>query len=199
VTHRVQFTSVPWMRDHLIGEIQALTEELDTDPEALKGRLKDAVSALRSRRPGVRDGAADAGAQADAGAPAERAGLLGLLATGPQKEILDRLTGFMSLVEGHAEYVMNAVSADVIPTQRTIERRFGVRRRKGANPLDRLLRSLLGLEAKSRQYIEGSRFVREVVGRVGLDGFNAVWTSPQMLPSKAEIARPDDWVARVHG
>jgi putative hydrolase len=105
----------------------------------------------------------------------------------------------MSLVEGHAEYVMNAVSPAVIPSQPEIEARFAVRRQKGGNPLDRLLRRLLGLDAKTRQYVEGAAFVRKVVDRVGLDDFNAIWTSPQTLPTKAEIAEPDKWIARVHG
>jgi putative hydrolase len=93
---------------------------------------------------------------------------------------------------------MNAVSPSVIPTQHAIEMRFAVRRRRGGNPLDRLLRSLLGMEAKTRQYVDGSAFVRDVVGRVGVDGFNAIWTSRETLPSKAEIADPQRWIARVH-
>jgi coenzyme F420 biosynthesis associated uncharacterized protein len=183
VTHRVQFTAVPWMRSYLLGEVQRLTESLDTDPDALRARFKDIVAAVRERRgdPGKGGG-----------------GLLDVLATGPQKEILDGLTGFMSLVEGHAEYVMNAVSADIIPSQRVIERRFGARRRRGANPLDRLLRMAMGLDAKARQYIEGAQFVRTVIDRVGLENFNAVWSGPEALPSKAEIADPGAWIGRVH-
>ena len=70
---------------------------------------------------------------------------------------------------------------------------------RGGNPLDRLLRSLLGLDAKTRQYTQGSQFVRAVVDQVGLAGFNAVWTSSDTLPTKAEITAPADWVRRVHG
>jgi coenzyme F420 biosynthesis associated uncharacterized protein len=191
VTHRVQFTAVPWMRGHLLSEIGTLSENLDTDADALRARLKDAVSSLRDRRRPTAEGADSA---TEAGA-----GMLSMLATPEQREILDRLTAFMSLVEGHAEYVMNAVSDGVVPTQRTIERRFGARRRKGGNPLDRLLRKVLGLDAKTRQYVEGSAFVRAVVDQVGLQDFNAIWTSPATLPTKAEIAAPQDWVARVHG
>jgi putative hydrolase len=103
----------------------------------------------------------------------------------------------MSLVEGHAEYVMNAVSPTVIPSQPIIEARFASRRR-GGNPLDRLLRKLLGLDAKTRQYVDGSAFVRGVVDRVGVSGFNAIWTGPETLPTKAEIADPPAWIKRVH-
>jgi putative hydrolase len=104
----------------------------------------------------------------------------------------------MSLVEGHAEYVMNSVSPDVIPSQPAIEKRFAQRRRKGGNPLDRLLRKLLGMEAKTRQYVDGSAFVRGVVDRIGVEDFNAIWTSRETLPTKAEIASPGQWIARVH-
>ncbi|HEU5265886.1 MAG TPA: zinc-dependent metalloprotease, partial [Jatrophihabitans sp.] len=72
------------------------------------------------------------------------------------------------------------------------------RRRRGGNPLDRLLRRLLGMEAKTRQYVDGSAFVRTVVDRVGVPGFNAIWTSAETLPTKAEIADPGGWISRVH-
>jgi putative hydrolase len=94
--------------------------------------------------------------------------------------------------------VMNAVSPTVIPSQRFIEERFGARRRRGGNPLDRLLRRLLGLDAKTRQYVDGAAFVRHVVDRVGVAGFNTIWTSAGELPSKDEIRAPDAWLARVH-
>ena len=72
-------------------------------------------------------------------------------------------------------------------------------RRGGAGSLDRLFRRLLGLEAKMAQYRNGAIFVRAVIDQVGMEGFNAVWTSPETLPSKTEIHDPAAWVARVHG
>jgi coenzyme F420 biosynthesis associated uncharacterized protein len=183
VTHRVQFTAVPWLRDHMRGEVDALTSSIETDPAAIRARVTSAMGELIRIVRGQGDGE----------------GLITALATPEQRVVIDRVTAFMSLVEGHAEYVMNAVPRSVIPTQPTIEERFGIRRRRGGNPLDRALRRLLGLDAKTRQYIEGAVFVRSVVDKVGLDGFNAVWTSPETLPRKAEITAPETWVARVHG
>jgi len=183
VTHRVQFTAVPWMRQHMLDEIQALTDALDLDPDAIRERLKGMLSELSKAARGQGDGN----------------GLLAALASPEARAVMDRVTGFMSLIEGHAEYVMNAVPPQVIPSQPDIERKFAARRRRGANPLDRLLRSLLGMDAKTRQYTQGSQFVRSVVSQVGLDGFNAIWTSAETLPSKAEITAPASWVSRVHG
>ena len=62
-----------------------------------------------------------------------------------------------------------------------------------------MLRRLLGLEAKMRQYRDGAVFVRAVTDQVGRDGFNAVWSSPETLPRAAEILDPGAWVRRVHG
>jgi coenzyme F420 biosynthesis associated uncharacterized protein len=182
VTHRVQFTAVPWLRQHMLDEIAALGATIEADPTELRRRLSDGVSELVKAVRGQGDGA----------------GLLAVLATPEQRAVLDRVTAFMSLVEGHAEYVMNAVPESVIPSQQTIEGRFAARRRRGGNPLDRVLRRLLGMEAKTRQYVDGSAFVRAVVDRVGVDGFNVIWSSRDTLPSKAEIADPSRWISRVH-
>ncbi|MBV9592838.1 MAG: zinc-dependent metalloprotease [Actinobacteria bacterium] len=182
VTHRVQFTAVPWLRSHMHAEVDALSATIDPDPAVYRERLRSAVGELAGLARGHGDGE----------------GIMSILATPEQRAVLDRITAMMSLVEGHAEYVMNAVSPTVIPSQKSIEARFASRRR-GGNPLDRLMRRVLGLEAKTRQYVDGAAFVRAVVDKVGIGGFNAVWTSQQTLPTKPEIAHPADWVARVHG
>ena len=95
----------------------------------------------------------------------------------------------MSLLEGHADVVMDGVGPEVIARVDAIRERFN-RRRKGAGSLDRLLRRLLGLDAKMAQYRDGARFVRAVVDEVGMEGFNKVWVEPAHLPSKAEIGDP---------
>ena len=182
VTHRVQFTAVPWLRQHMLDEVSALSATIETDPAELRRRLSGAVGELVKVMRGQGDGS----------------GLLAVLATPEQRVVLDRITAFMSLVEGHAEYVMNAVPESVIPSQKVIEDRFAVRRLRSGNPFDRVLRRLLGMEAKTRQYIDGSAFVRAVVERIGVDDFNAIWTSAETLPSKAEIGDPQRWIARVH-
>ena len=91
---------------------------------------------------------------------------------------------------------MNGVGPEVIPTVEEISRKFGERRR-GQNPADRMVRKLFGLDLKARQYAEGAAFVKAVVDRVGMKTFNRVWTSPNTLPTKAEIADPSSWMSRV--
>ncbi|WP_329119112.1 zinc-dependent metalloprotease [Streptomyces sp. NBC_01353] len=184
-THRTQFTAVPWLRDHLQGEIQSFLGATEVDPSTVVERLREAAQALAGSRP-----------EGEEGEPGPS--LVELVQTPEQREILGRLTAVMSLLEGHADYVMDGVGPQVVPSVAEIREKFQQRRARGASRLDLALRKLLGLDAKLRQYRDGERFVRAVVDQVGMDGFNRVWTSPNTLPTKAEIAEPADWVARVH-
>ncbi|HTW18063.1 MAG TPA: zinc-dependent metalloprotease [Nocardioides sp.] len=173
-THRVQFTAVPWMRDHLFSEIRAIAETVDSGP-ALEDGFQRVVEALRNGTGGS---------------------LMEALGSPEQRAIIDRVTGVMSLLEGHADVVMDGVGPQVIPSVAAIRSRFN-ERRGGVGTLDRLLRRLLGLEAKMAQYRNGANFVRGVVGKVGMSEFNAVWERPEHLPSTVEIADPEAWIARV--
>ncbi|MEX3100407.1 MULTISPECIES: zinc-dependent metalloprotease [unclassified Streptomyces] len=184
-THRTQFSAVPWLRDHLEGEIQSFLGETDVDPSTFLERIREAAQSLAGGRP---EGEEDDGGRS----------LVELVQSPAQREILARLTAVMSLLEGHADFVMDGVGPEVVPTVAEIREKFQQRRAKGASRLDIALRRLLGLDAKMKQYRDGERFVRAVVDQVGMDGFNRVWTSPNTLPTKAEIAKPADWVARVH-
>ncbi|MES4902647.1 MULTISPECIES: zinc-dependent metalloprotease [unclassified Streptomyces] len=186
-THRTQFTAVPWLRDHIESEIQAFLGETEVDPATLLERFREAVQSLGGGRP-------ESDGDGDGGTPS----IIELVQTPAQREILGRLTAVMSLLEGHADYVMDGVGPEVVPSVAEIREKFQKRRASGAGRLDQALRKLLGLDAKLRQYRDGERFVRSVVDQVGMDGFNRVWTSPNTLPTKSEISKPADWVARVH-
>jgi len=174
-THRVQFTAVPWMRDHLFAQIEALASTVEPT-RLLDDGLKRLADALKG---GLRGGS-----------------LVDLMSTPEQKEILDRVTGMMSLLEGHADVVMDGVGPTVIPSVQKIRGKFD-KRRQGVSGLDKVLRRVLGLDAKMAQYRDGAAFVRGVVDKVGMAEFNAVWERPENLPSKAELSDPEAWVARV--
>jgi coenzyme F420 biosynthesis associated uncharacterized protein len=174
-THRVQFTAVPWMREHLFGEVRALSESVE--PAKL---TEDVVNRLVDSLKGG------------------GASLAEVMATPEQRAILDRVTGMMSLLEGHADVVMDGVGLSVIPSVASIRAKFN-RRRQGVGSLDKILRRLLGLEAKMAQYRDGAAFVRAVIDKAGMDQFNAVFAAADNLPDKAEISDPDRWMSRVLG
>ena len=121
--------------------------------------------------------------------------IVDLVQTPAQREIVDRITAVMSLLEGHADVVMDGVGPDVIGSIVEIRRRFNVRRQ--GQGFDKIIRKLLGLDAKMRQYRDGAAFCKAVIAAVGMDGLNRVWTSPETLPTKAEIADPQIWLDRM--
>jgi coenzyme F420 biosynthesis associated uncharacterized protein len=128
------------------------------------------------------------------------AGILGLLRavqSEPQRKALDQLLVLGTLLEGHADHVMDAVGPVVVPSVATIRARFDERRTRKQPPLQRLLRALMGIDAKLSQYTRGKAFVDHVVDRVGMARFNAVWTSPDTLPRPIEIEYPQQWIDRV--
>ncbi|WNI16076.1 zinc-dependent metalloprotease [Actinacidiphila sp. ITFR-21] len=188
-THRTQFSAVPWLRDHIEGEIQSFLGETELDASTVIERVRQAVQSFSG---GNSTGAADEDSD-------DGRSLMDLVQTPTQRDILGRMTAVMSLLEGHADYVMDGVGPLVVPTVAEIREKFTRRRASGAGRLDQVLRKLLGLDAKMRQYRDGERFVRAVVEEVGMDGFNRVWTSPNTLPTKSEIAKPGEWITRVHG
>ena len=51
--------------------------------------------------------------------------------------------------------------------------------------------------AVAKVHADDSAFVRTVVEEVGMASFNRVWTSPNTLPNRAEIADPALWMKRV--
>ncbi|WP_067469156.1 zinc-dependent metalloprotease [Nocardia amamiensis] len=187
VTHRVQFSSAPWLAEYMRANVEVLGEVGD---EPLAEMLSRLVEELRERR---RGGVADD--------PAAR-GVVGLLRATqapPQREALDRLLMLGTLLEGHADHVMDAVGPAVVPTVQQIRTAFDQRRRRPTNPLQRLLRALLGVDAKVAQYVRGKKFVDEVVGSVGMARFNTVWTEADALPRTDEIEHPQRWIERVLG
>ena len=177
-THRVQFTAVEWMRDYLSSELTSFIDAVPSDPGQIATELFARIGDIVTGK--------------------SQGSLLDLVGSAEQKAVLERMTGVMSLLEGHADVVMDGVGPEVIPSVAEIRRRF-TQRRKGVGGLDRILRRLLGLDQKMAQYRDGAVFVRQTIESVGMEGFNAVWSGPEQLPSKAEILDPPQWLKRVHG
>jgi coenzyme F420 biosynthesis associated uncharacterized protein len=178
-THRLQFTAVPWLRDYVQGQMTEFLLASELDPSAILQRLRSAADAMAGA---VRGG--------DGGS------LLEAVATPAQREIMDRLTAVMTLVEGHGDYVMDAVGPQVVPSVAQIRERFNSRR-GSTGRIEQTLRRILGIDLKMKQYAEGSRFVSAVVDEAGMATFNKVWTSPETLPTKEEFAHPQGWLDRI--
>lgn len=189
-THRVQFAAAPWLRGHLLELITRLPEGLGGGGGGeLVQRLGEAARrALSARR---KQGGQDS-PDGERPVPGNR---MSLLLDEDSAAALSQLTAIMSLMEGHANVVMDAVDASIVPTVKTIRRRFDARPQRGL--LDRAMRRALGLDLKMRQYRDGQEFVRTILRERGMDAVNRVWEGPEHLPSEREIHNPHRWIARV--
>ena len=179
VTHRAQFTGIPWLRTHYLSLVDEVMGAVDPDPKrflAAIGRVADDIREGRN--------------------PLDEGGLAAVLATPEQRLALDRVAGLMSLLEGHGDVTMDRAGADQIPSAA----RFGRvlrQRRQQANGLARLLQRLLGLEAKLAQFEQGERVIAAIEAVGGPSALDTVWEDPARLPTLAEIRDPDRWLARI--
>ena len=187
VTHRVQFSSSPWLADYMKESVETLSATVDESMTDVVGRL---AAELRSRK----DPAA-----ADDSTPGGIIGLLRASQAEPQRDALDRMLILGTLLEGHADHVMDAVGPAVVPSVVTIRAAFDKRRQRKSNPMQRIIKMLLGMDAKMAQYVRGKAFVDAVVLKVGMEQFNTIWTGADTLPLLDEIDNPDAWVKRVLG
>ena len=123
-------------------------------------------------------------------------GLMALIQSREQRELMDRLQPAMAVIEGYSEYVMDALGASLVPGHERLRAAMDRRRQSRSAP-ERLLQKLLGLDLKLRQYEQGKRFCDAVVEGHGITMLNRVWGSPQALPSASELRRPETWVERI--
>jgi coenzyme F420 biosynthesis associated uncharacterized protein len=178
VTHRLQFGDAPWLRGHLMGLMDTYLESIEIDPGWLLDRVRAATKDIRSGR-----------------SEAKGFGWVFLLMTPDQRDVVRRMQAAMSLLEGHASYVMDRVSIDRVPSAGRFRRIVHQRRSKPG--VEKAFQKAIGFDVKVRQYDLGQRFVSKAVEVVGMDGFNRVWEGPGSLPTMDEIGRPEEWVTRV--
>jgi coenzyme F420 biosynthesis associated uncharacterized protein len=180
VTHAVQFSGVPWLRQHLGGLLGELLAGLEvTIAPASMLRLPDGKD-LRELVEAAR-----------------RGDLLRVIIGPERQDLVDRLQATMSLIEGHAEHVMDAVGAEVLPSLPRLREALD-RRRATRSTSWRLIERVLGLELKMRQYEAGRRFCDTVVQAGGIAALNRAWAAPEALPTPAELENPHLWLTRTN-
>ena len=179
VTHRCQFTAIPWMRDYFVSLVEAGIGSLEPDPARLAAALRRMTDQIRAGRN-----------------PLEDNGALGLVATPEQLEGLHRIQALMSLLEGHGDVTMDRAGAADIPSAAHFSAVLRQRRTQ-AHGLSKILQQLIGIEAKLRQYAEGERFITAVESVGGPALLNNAWRGPEWLPSLDEIRDPHLWIDRV--
>jgi coenzyme F420 biosynthesis associated uncharacterized protein len=179
VTHRTQFTGVPWLRPYFLGLVNELMGAAEPDPKRLFTAVGRVADGVRTRTNPLDDG-----------------GVVALFASPEQRDAMERVGGLMSLLEGHGDVTMDRAAVDQVPSADRFARVLRARR-KNQNLGARLLQRLIGLEAKLAQYEQGERFIEAVEDVGGPELLNRSFEDPANLPTLAEIREPQRWLARL--
>lgn len=179
VTHRAQFTGVPWMREHFLGLVNTTMDTVDPDPK----RVMAAFQRLMEARKRGED-------------PLDQGGIMALFATEEQLAVINEVAGLMSLLEGHGDVTMDRAGAGLVPSAERFSRVLR-QRRQNSSGFAKVFQRLVGLEAKLKQYAEGEHFISVVEDTGGTDLLDLAWAEPANVPSIDEIRDPGLWIARV--
>jgi putative hydrolase len=122
--------------------------------------------------------------------------VLGAMQTDAQRAMLPQLEALVAVIVGYVDYVMDTVGQGLISSYGMLTEALR-RRRVTADPSDRFVERLFGLELSQAQYDRGSAFVAGIVERAGKEGLDRLWLSSRELPTPAEVDAPGLWLARI--
>jgi coenzyme F420 biosynthesis associated uncharacterized protein len=122
--------------------------------------------------------------------------LLGAIQSPAQRDLLPRLEALVAVIVGYVDHLMDDIGQGLIGSYGMVTEAMR-RRRVTADPSDRFVDRLLGLELSQAQYERGSSFIEGVVQRAGADALERLWSSERELPTPAEVDAPGLWLARI--
>jgi coenzyme F420 biosynthesis associated uncharacterized protein len=179
-THAFEFEANPWLQQRFNELLTTYIRLLEDDLTRLK-RASDAVRALIERTRQSR-------------ASGQR--WINAVMTPQQKAIFDELQAIMCILEGYSNFVMNGIGRQLLPGYDRIADRIGERQRS-RGLAERIFIRLTGLDMKLEQYVLGEQFINAVVAQRGRAYLSHLWVGPGSMPTLAEIAAPERWIARI--
>ena len=177
--HARLFTHVPWVRSHLLGLVQAYARGISIDLDALQSQVRDVDPSDPSQLQRALSGG----------------GLFGLTPTPEQQATLLRLETALALVEGWVDEVSAQAALPHLP--HAVPLREMLRRRRAAGgPAEQTFASLVGLELRPRRSRDAAALFAHVYTAGGLEGRDAVWSHPDLLPDAQDLDNPAGYFAR---
>ncbi|MFA5891420.1 MAG: zinc-dependent metalloprotease [Actinomycetota bacterium] len=180
VTHRTQFTAVPWLRARVKGLVERSFAAMDLDSARMRRLVERGKELLLSGPQGWR-----------------AANVMNLLLSDEQRGVLAEMQALMCIVEGHGTFVMNRLGESQIPSYAHMKGALEARRRSTSSP-ERVFQRAIGLDMKYEQYVLGEKFCNEVADRAGTSAVNRVWEADgDNMPSLEEMRDPEAWLVRT--
>jgi putative hydrolase len=175
--HQRLFAHVPWLRARLLGAVEDYARGITVD-----------ANALREAMPQIDPANPEALQEALSGAA-----LFQPEDTEQQKAALARLETVLALVEGWVATVVDAAAGDRLPQAGALAEAIR-RRRASGGPAERTFATLVGLELRPRRLREAAAIWRGLTDARGIDGRDAIWAHPDLLPTAEDFDDPDGFV-----
>ncbi|GAA0988050.1 zinc-dependent metalloprotease [Acrocarpospora macrocephala] len=175
--HHRLFQHVPWLRGHLLGAVEEYARGITVDVAALEDKLR----AVDVNNPEQLQELLSGG---DLLKPEE---------TERQKAALVRLETALALVEGWVSTVVDAAAEGKLPSAAALGETVR-RRRATGGPAELTFATLVGLELRPRRLREAATLWRSLGAERGLDGRDAVWRHPDLMPTPADLDDPSGFV-----
>jgi putative hydrolase len=170
--HQRLFGHVPWLRGHVLGAVETYARGITVDREA----VEEAVGRIDPTNPESMREIQIEGIFNSDDSPAQKSALL-------------RLETALALVEGWVSHVVERASADRLPDAGRLAETFR-RRRAAGGPAEQTFAALVGLELRPRRLREATALWAALAEHRGIDGRDALWGHPDLLPSDDDFADP---------
>jgi putative hydrolase len=177
--HQRLFDHVPWLKSHLFDAVDAYARGIEVDPAAIE-------RAVESIDPGDPESLQRAMGE----------GVFDLQPTPAQEAALARLETALALVEGWVDAVVDAAASGPLPSAAAL-RETVRRRRASGGPAEQTFATLVGLQLRPRRLREAAALWSAVAEARGIEGRDALWTHPDLLPSPDDLDDPAGFIART--
>ena len=177
--HQRLFAHVPWLRAHLLGAVEQYASGITVD----MARLQEAMPEVDITNPEALQNALSG------------EGLFRPEDTPAQKAALTRLETALALVEGWVATVVSAAARSRLTHADALAEAIR-RRRATGGPAERTFATLVGLELRPRRLREAATIWQGLTEARGIDGRDALWAHPDLLPVADDLENPDSF---VHG
>jgi putative hydrolase len=176
--HHRLFAHVPWLTAYLFGAVEAYAKGMTVD----LSRLEEAMPQIDMSNP---EALRDALAGGELFRPEN---------TEAQKLALARLETALALVEGWVSTVVDAAAKDRLPHASALAEAIR-RRRATGGPAERTMATLVGLELRPRRLREAATIWQGLTDARGVEGRDAVWAHPDLMPTAEDLDDPEGFVA----
>jgi len=175
---------IPHVRERLVRLLGDYARNFRPDPRAIEERFGQFDMMNPSSMESMQEAMADPEA------------IMGVMQSDEQREILPYIASMAATIEGWVDWVMDSIGSSYISSYDMLSEALR-RRRVTANPSDRFVARMLGLEVDQACYERGQAFVTGVIERSGTERLARLWESEDQLPTPAEVDAPGLWIART--